>query len=262
MFSLEQLIFIIVAMVMVLFILRLLQLQRKWDVWCFIIGYYMCVVFFFLVIFSLVIDRLDLIPELFFSSIIALLTLTFVWVELSKRPELKLMSFVPIVWVFERPESGIPHSILRADDGKQGQLSRPSRFLGIKEASIRYAKFGKHFSFAIDLANIGYEEIVVHEYVIYIDGKRESSVALLLNEKSGERLSLKTQQRHTINLSPFSIKSSGFHKIRIEVLATTVTCSKEVWFYISEDFEKLRYVEMYPLKSLLSPFIKNQLKGS
>jgi len=61
---------------------------------------------------------------------------------------------------------------------------------------------------------------------------------------------------------PFSFKSSGFHKIRIEALATTVKCSKEVWFHISEDFEKLRYVEMYPLKSSLSPFIKNKLKDS
>jgi len=249
---------IVIAIVLIYILNYVWKLNRKYDLACFLIGDYIFMIFMFLLLFS----PFEQVPSLLSSLFIAELTLALVWVELSKRPELKLMSFVPIVWVFERPESGIPLSILRADDGKQGQLSRPSRFLGIKEASIRYAKFGKHFSFAIDLANIGYEEIMVHEYVIYIDGKRESFVALLLNEKSGERLSLKTQQRHTINLSPFSIKSSGFHKIRIEVLATTVKCSKEVWFYISEDFEKLRYVQMNSLKSLLSPFIKNQLKGS
>lgn len=251
MFSLEQLIYIVVALVMFIFILHLIRLQRKWDIRCFIIGYYICVTFLGFGFFSLIIDRIDLIPELFSSSVIALLTLAFVWVELSKRPELRFGNFVPIV--YKKHTAGLVYKA-----GYHVKEPEPSRFLRIKKVGHENLKFDERFSFSIDLSNIGYGEIMVHDYTFIIDGIRQNPIPLG-KPPYEERLRLITQERHTIDLPPL-YTNWGFHKIRVSVSAMTTKRSKEVWFYISKDFKKLRYVEMYPLKRLLSPFIKNRLK--
>ena len=229
-------------------------MERKYDLICFVFGDAIFIIFFLLLLFS----NLEQVPSLLSSLVIAELTLALVWVELSKRPELKLLDFIPII------HSSTDTSFLKVGYNI-GQLSSPSRFLGIREASdmnfINDAKFGERFSFTVDLANIGYAEIMVHEYVEYIDGIRQRPMALVSQSNPQERLILRTQQRHTIDMSPLYVQTSGFHKLSIEVLATTAKCSKEIWFFISEDFQRLRYVEMYPLKRLLSPLIKAKLKA-
>ena len=252
MFSLEQWLFILGATLLVNYLLHLLRLERKWDVRCFIVGYFVFVAFFSLVIFSLVIDRLDLIPELISSFVIALLTLTFVWAELSKRPELKLGDFAPIIRKKNTTD-------LAYKAGYHDEPPKPSRFLKIRQASYDNLRFDEHFSFSVDLSNIGYQEIMVHEYVYYINGKRQKPIPLG-EPPYDKRLRLITQDRHTIDMLRLRIKSAGFHKIRLVVIATNEKRSKEVWFYISKDFRKLRYVEMNPYKRLLSPLVKNKMK--
>lgn len=233
-------------------LLRLSVLKRLWDARCFLIAYYISVTFFFLIFYSLIIDRLELVPQLISSLVVALLTLTLVWVELSKRPELRLLAFVPIIHDKHSTE------FRKAD--YHGKLSKPSRFLSIREASFEDTKFDDRFSFAVDLANIGYEEILVHEYVITLDGERKTPEALLSPSNTLERLVLRTQQRYTVNMLPLHVEKAGFHKIKVEVFATTVKTQKEIWFCTSEGFERLRYVEMYPLKRLLSLLVRSQLK--
>lgn len=100
------------------------------------------------------------------------MTLVFVWAELSKRPELSLRGFCPIV--FRKQISG-------GLEYKEGISSEPlfvSQKLKIKELEHFGVLFDESFSFTVDLANIGYEEIVVHEYVVKIDGKRQTPVPL------------------------------------------------------------------------------------
>ncbi|HKZ93771.1 MAG TPA: hypothetical protein VJ249_04215 [Candidatus Bathyarchaeia archaeon] len=249
---------IYVLAIMVFFvipILRLLELKRKYDFRCFVLGYYVCVVFFYLALYVIIIGKFELLPEVISSAVIALLTLAFVWAELSKRPELEMLGSVPLI----RHSQTL--SVYKAD--YHGTLSKPSTFLRIKEASFPNTdlQFNEGFSFAVDLANIGYEEIMVHEYVLYIDGKRQKPIPLGRLPNS-ERLRLTAQQRHPIDMPSLHVKSVGFHKISVKAIATTETCSKEIWFFISEDFKKLRYVEMYPVKRLLSPLIKNALRDS
>lgn len=252
MFSLDQLLFVASAFVITFALTYIAnfvwKLERKYDVQCFIIGD--CV--FLIFIFLLFVSKFEDVPSLLSSFFIAELTLALVWVELSKRPELKLGDFVPIIHT--KHTTGLAYKA-----GYHDEPSKPSRFLEIRQVSHKDLKFDEHFSFSIDLSNIGYQEIMVHEYVYYIDGKRQQPIALG-EPPYDKRLRLITQDRHTIDMPSLYIKSAGFHKIRFQVIATTVKCSKEVWFHISEDFGKLRYVEIYPLKRLLSPLIKNELK--
>lgn len=253
MFSLEQWLLILGATILANYLLYLLQLERKWDIRCAVIGYWVSVTFFFSIIFSIVINKIDLIPELISSLIIALLTLTFVWAELSKRPELKLGDFVPII------RKKITTRELAYKAGHDDELPKPSRILRVRQVSYKDLKFDECFSFAVDLSNIGYQEIMVHEYVLYIDGKRQKPEPLG-EPPYDKRLRLITQDRHTINIPSLQIKEAGFHKIHLAVVATNEKRSKNVWFYISKDFRKLRYVEMNPYKRLLSPLVKNELK--
>jgi len=253
MFSSEQLLYIAGTIILGLVLYYMFdfvwRLERKNDLKFFLLGDVIFMIFFFLLIFS----PIDQVASLISSLVIAELTLALVWVELSKRPELKLLDFIPIIHDIHTTR------IYRAD--QLGKLSEPSRFFKIREASYpKYEdlKFEKQFSFTVDLSNIGYTEIKVHEYVVYLDGESQSSIPLWSNPNV-ERLSLITQQRHTIDIFSFYVKNSGFHKIKVEALATTVKCSKEVWFFISEDFKTLRYIEMAPFKRLLSPLIKAQL---
>ena len=246
MFSLVQLLSVAGTIGLAIFLFYLFnyvwRMERKYDLLCFLFGDGIFIIFFLFLFFS----KSEQVPSLLSSLVIAELTLALVWVELSKRPELKLLSFVPIVHDRQTIQS------YRAD--YHGELSEPSRFLQVREASYpndENLKFDDRFSFSVDLSNIGYDEVVVHEYIVYLDGKRLRTTALTSKSNPLERLVLKTQQRHTIDVLPLFIESSGFHKIRIKVLATTIECSKEIWFYISEDFKKLRYFEMYPLKRLL-----------
>ena len=251
MFSLEFLIYVLIAMGFLAFFSYFWKLERKYDLWCFVVAYFIFWGFVWVIDISILMDKFELAPQIISSLVIAELTLALVWVELSKRPELKLLGFVPITHIV-----GVLQ-IWKAGENV-GRLSNPSRVLGIREAID--VPISIHSSFSVDVANVGYEEIMAHEYVVFIDGKRESPKALLSESNPQERLILRTQQRHTINIEPLHIRSPGFHKIRMEVYATTVKCSKEIWFFISEDSKKLRYVEMYPIKRLLSPLIKNKLK--
>jgi len=241
----------IIALVTVLSFLSyfLWRSERKSDSICFLFGD--AIALFFILFLSFC--NIEQFPSLLSSLVIAELTLALVWVELSKRPELKLGDFVPIIWKTVTPNE------VQYKAGYHDEEPKPSRFLGIREVSHSDLKFDSQFSFSVDSANIGYTEIGVHEYVIYIDGKRQLPIPLWSGPNE-ERLRLIAQERHTIDILPLHIESSGFHKIRIRVSATTLERSKEVWFFISEDLKKLRYVRMYPLKRLLSPLIKAELK--
>jgi len=253
MFNLEQMIFYVLAtlIIIVLPLLTLFKLERKWDQRCLVVGYYTCMVFFYLVIFSLSIGKFELVPTIISSLVIALLTLALTWVELSKRPELKLLDFIPITHV-------LPDTIWKVGFNV-GQLSTQSRFLKIREACGM--KITIHSSFSVDLANVGYGEIMVHEYVYYVDGRSQTTKGLVSESNAQERLILKTQQRHTINIPRLYIRKPGFHKLRLDVSASTIRVSQEVWFFISEDLQKLNYVEIHPLKLLFSPIIKAKLKN-
>jgi len=229
------------------------RLKRKHSVICFGAAYYMGEAFSFLIYLSILMGNLQLLSEVVSSLVIGWLTLALVWAELDKRPELALLGFVPIIHD-ERTTN-----LYKAD--YFGNLTDPSRLLKIREASypqLEDLRFDRQCSFAVDLANIGYEEIVAHEYVVYVDGVRGRPVALLTLPPD-QRLTLKTQQRYTINMEALGMEKAGFHKVRIEVSATTAKISKEVWFFISDDFKKLRYVHVYPLERLLSHFIKSEL---
>lgn len=254
----ELLLYILAVVFVVVPLIFLWRLKRKYDLMCFIFAYYISEIFIILIGISIVIGNLELMSSAISSLVIALLTLALVWVELSKRPELALLRFVPLLREMDSGTGTMEY--LRPDRGKQ--LSILSRFLGIKEASYSNSslKFDGRFSFDVDLANIGYEEISVYECNVYLDSEKKKQFPLYADIVKEETLSLKTQQRHTIDTYPLSIEKSGFHSMRIEVLAATVKCSKTVWFYTSEDLSVLRYVEMYPLKRLLSPLIKKILK--
>jgi len=236
-----------------LLLLILRKIERKYDLWCFLSGYYVSGMFIFLALYSLlVLNNFDLMATSISSLVIALLTLALVWVELSKRPELRLLDFVPIIYDKQFC------IVYKADFANK--LTKPSRFLKIREANSDSPTFEQRLGFAVDLSNIGYEEVAVHEYVVHYDGTRDLVVPLLLSQQT-ERLKLVTQQRYTINIQPlYKAAASGFHSVRVDVVATTMKCRKEIWFDISEDFTVLRYVEMPPLKRLLSPFIVKMLK--
>ena len=252
MFSLEQLLFVVGTIAIAIFLTYIAnfvwRLKRKYDLLCFIIGDY---IFMFFMLF-LLLSKFEEVPELLSSLLIAELTLALVWVELSKRPELRLGDFVPLI--YKKHTTGLDYK-----SGYHDEPPKPSAFLKLKEVSYENLKFDEKFSFSVDLSNIGYQEIMVHEYVYYIDGKRQKPIPLG-EPPYDKRLRLITQDRHTIDMLPLHIKNAGFHKIHFEVIATTVKRSKEVWFFITKDFKKLRYVEMNPYKRLLSPLIKNELK--
>ena len=250
MFTLEQLLFYIVGIiVLALLVYTVWRFERKCDVQCFFFGHIIFLTFLFL--FS--ISPVDQFPSLISSLVIAELTLALVWVELSKRPELKLGDLVPII--YKRHTTGLDYKA-----GFHDEEPKPSRFLKIKEVSYQNLKFDERFSFSFDLSNIGYGEIMVHDYDYYIDGKKQSTIPLG-TPPYDERLRLTTQKRHPIDMPTLYIKSAGLHKIYVMVSAMTVKCPKEVWFFVSEDFKKLRYVEMPRWKYLLSPLIKAKLKN-
>lgn len=245
---------IVILAFFVIPLIRLFSFKRKYDSSCFICGYYICIIFLYLIIYAIIITRFDLVPEIISSAVIALLTLAFVWTELSKRPEIIMLGSVPIVHDIQTL------AIYKAD--YHGALSEPSRFLGVREASFAKTNntFDEKFSFAVDLANIGYEEIMVHEYVLWIDGKRQKPIPLG-NLPHDERLRLITQQRHPINMPPLNIKNAGLHKISIEAIATAEVYRKGVWFFISDDFKKLKYVDIdNPLNRLLSHLLPQLIK--
>jgi hypothetical protein len=244
--------FIIVFLVLP--IIRLYQLLggRKYDFWCFFFGFYISFAFFYLMIFSLILGRFDLLPQIISSYVIAILTLALVWVELSKRPELKLGDFWPILY----DNTG---QYLSYKAGYHNEPIFISKLLHIKEVSYGNIRFENLFSFSFDLSNIGYEEIMVHDYTVYINEQRAMQPIPLGANPNVERLKLITQQRFPIDIPPLRIDNVGFHKMRIVVSATTLKCQKDVWFVLSDDFMRLRYVEMYPLKRLFSYFIKKKL---
>jgi len=253
--NLEQAVIYIAGVIVITIILYYLynyvwRLERKYDLICFMIGDLILMFFLVLLVFS----KFEDVPTLLSSLFIAELTLALVWVELSKRPELKLGDFVPIILKSHTIGSGVDYKA-----GYHDEPPKPSTFLKIKEVSYKNLKFDEYFSFSVDLSNIGYQEIMVHEYVIYIDGKRQNPIPLG-KPPYYERARLITQERYTIDMPSLYIKSAGFHKIHFQVIAATVKCSKEVWVFISKNFKQLRYLEMNNYKHLLSPLIKSVLK--
>jgi len=253
MFTSEQLLFVAGTITLTITLIYLSnfvwRLERKNDIKCFAIGDIIFMIFMFLLRFS----PADQVPSLISSLLVAELTLALVWVELSKRPELKLGNFVPII--HEEHTTGLAYKA-----GFHDEEPEPSRFLKIREVSYENLKFDEHFSFSVDLSNIGYGEIMVHDYTLYIDGKRQKPIPLG-KPPYNERLRLVTQERHPIDMPSLYIKSAGFHRIHVTFSGMTTKCSKEIWFSISEDFKKLRYIEMLPYNRLLSPLIKAKLKN-
>jgi hypothetical protein len=252
MFSLEDLMFAIIFGVgfFIIAVYVVSRFQRKVDVQCFLVG--IAIVEFFL-IFLFPISTVEQFPSLISSLVIAELTLALVWVELSKRPELEMSDLSPIIR--DKHSTGIQFKA-----GYHKEPSFYSRLFKIREVCSEDLKFDEYFSFAFDLSNIGYGEIMVHDYEVYIDGKKQSTFALGMQPKV-KRLRLITQQREPIDIPALYIKTTGFHRIDVRVSAMTAKCSKEVWFFISGDFKKLRYVNMIPLKRLFSPIIKAKLKS-
>lgn len=242
---------IVLLIFIVLPFVRLMQLLggRKYDFWCFFLGYYLAVGFFSLGLFSIIILKPELLPEIISSGVIAGLTLALVWVELSKRPELKLLNPVLSIQI---PDISGTASVTASEE--RGQLSQISpNFLGVFEADFKNAlwKFDKNFSFEVDVANIGYEEIKVHEYVVVVDGKKI--------RKENLDIPLTTQERHPFSTGVLGIEKPGLHKLRIEVNATTVKVIGSIWFFVSENHQKIRYADMFPPKKVLSYFISHKL---
>lgn len=220
---------------------------RKYDFICAFIGYYVILGFVSIAFLSIIIGKLELLPDVISSCVIAMLTLALVWVELSKRPELKMLDFIPTAH-FHIADEGVEW---RADR-EPGQLSEPSKLLGVIEASYKNPnlKFNEKFSFTVDISNIGYEEIVVHEFIVFVDGKITRRDCLDKGLRTQERLGINT---YFLGVGP------GFHKVRLQVLATTVSVSKEVWFFISEDLRKLEYLEVYRWKRLIGQGLERKL---
>jgi len=252
MFNIEELL-IKIGLPLAFFIIAVytaFRLQRKTDIYGYLFGLIILAIF---LIFLFPISTVEQFPSLISSLVIAELTLALVWVELSKRPELDMSDLVPIIR--DKHSTGIAF--------KAGYSSEPtlsSRLFKIREVCSEDLKFDESFSFSFDLSNIGYGEIMVHDYDVYVDGKKQSTLALGI-EPQIERLKLITQQREPVDVPALNIKSNGFHRIEVRVSAMTAKVSKEVWFFISDDSKKLRYVDMFPLKRLFSPFIKAKLKS-
>jgi hypothetical protein len=242
---------ILVLLLGVLPMVRLSQLLRgrRYDLICFLIGYYIILGWSYLVILPLAIGQPALVPEVISSGVIALLTLALVWVELSKRPELKMLNIVPVV-NFHIENVGV----MWKADTEPGQMSKPSRLLGIIEASYANPdfKFRERTSFSVDVANIGYEEIVLHEYIVSVDGKRVCRNTI---DKG-----LRTQERLSIDTDFLKAGPAGIHKVVVQVLATTISITKEIWFCISEDKNKLRYVDALPWKQWFHGYTERELK--
>lgn len=202
MFNFEQLPFIIgtiVSAIILGYLFRFVQrLERKYDLNCFIIGDAIFMGFCLLLPFSPV----DQVPSLITSLVIAELTLALVWVELSKRPELRLGDFIPVIYGTDKGTRYLEYKAGFLDEEPE-----PTRFLRIKEVSHKDLKFDEHFSFSVDLSNIGYQEIMVHDYKLEIDGKRQKPIPLG-KPPYDKRLRLITQDRHTVNIPPLNIESS------------------------------------------------------
>jgi len=253
-FSLEELIFVAVIVgyaVISIYLFRFIwRLERRYDRLFFMVGDAIFLIFYLFILFY----PLEEVASLVSSLVIAELTLALVWVELSKRPELKLGGFVPIVFGTDK---GISYVVYKT--GFHDEEPKPSTFLKIKEVSHESLKFDEHLGFSLDLSNIGYEEIMVHDYIYFIDGNKQKPIPLG-TPPYNRRLRLITQERHAIDIPPLNIKNAGFHKLNVVFSGMTAKCSAEVWFFISDDFRKLRYVEMAPYKRLLSPITKAKLK--
>jgi len=152
MFGLIMLLYALSVIILPVLFLYKWKLERKHDLWCFLFGYYISDIFLFLIIFALEGGNLESIPNMISSLVIALLTLAVVWVELGKRPELRLLHFIPIIHV-------LPDKIWIVGYNT-GKLSNPSTVLKVREASD--VKVTTRLSFTIDLANIGYGEIIMN----------------------------------------------------------------------------------------------------
>lgn len=256
MFGFEELFSVLVLIGVILlsfFLFRyVLNLHRKYDRIFFIFGDIIFIVFYLFIGFTPFDVFLSAVPELVSSLVISELTLVLAWIELSKRPELKMSSLAPIIFGNDRGTKFVVYKT-----GFENEAPKPSKFLKIKEVTPDNLKFDD-FSFSVDLANIGFEEIMVHDYVMYIDDKRQNAIPLG-NPPYDERLRLITQQRHAEDLPSLGITTSGFHKLKVVFSGMTVNCSTELWFFLSKDFKQMRYVELAPYHRLFLSLIKNKL---
>lgn len=64
--------FIGVMIIIVLPVVVLLTRERKWGKACFLVGYYIIIAFFYVGLFALAIGKVELLPEIISSCVIAL----------------------------------------------------------------------------------------------------------------------------------------------------------------------------------------------
>ena len=229
---------------------------RERDINCALIGSIILSIFVAAIIISAGYNRADLIPDLLSSVVIAELTLTLIWLELGKRAELTLRGILPILYY----SSHLPFPKNYSDLTARYDITSPCVYF--KE--IREAKFDRNigerlddFSFRIYVANMGQEEITVHEFVTILDESRPSMTQLLTED--GKPITLKCQQRHTISIPYLGLKKTGFHKLWISVYTATSGVGTEIWFNLSEDFSTVRFIRIVPLHHLFGRFIKSRL---
>jgi hypothetical protein len=212
-------------------------------------------IFFMAMIFSAIFGIGNLIPDLLSSTVISELTLTLIWLELSKRPELTLRGLMPILYY--RNLRGFASNYHDLVDS----LPNPLR-LGILEA--RFAKpldplNLENFSFRIFVANIGIEEITVNECRTLIDDGKPIQKQLFTT--TIERfVTLKTQQRHKISLPPLMLSQPGLHKIKFSVYASTTGVGTEIWFHLSKDLSTIRFLRTSPFLRAFGFLVQRKLR--
>ena len=244
----EIAIYVLYGLITIVAPILVTKLKRKYSVICFTAAYYMGVAFSFLIYLSILTANLQALTETIASLTIGWLTLALVWSELDKRPELRLLNFIPVAY---NPGGKVSESYQCPANREPGQISKTSRFWKIREASFSDPdlKFDKAFSFRVDLTNIGYEEIVPNNYVVSVDGKT-------IREEEFGKEALRTHQKRELSTSFLAIQTAGFHEVSIEVYTALTRVSLGVWFFVSNDYRKLRYVQAYLPKFLWRHLIK------
>lgn len=246
--TLEVVIYVLYGLITIAAPIFVTKLKRKYSVICFTAAYYMGVAFSFLIYLSILTANLQALTETIASLTIGWLTLALVWSELDKRPELGLLNFIPVAY---NPGGKVSESYQCPANREPGQISKKSRFWKIREASFSDPdlKFDKSFSFSFDLSNIGYEEIVPNNYVVFVDGKT-------IREGEFGDVVLRAHQKRELSTGLLAIQTAGFHEVSIEVYTALTKVSLGIWFFVSNDYKKLKYVKAYLPKFLWRPLIK------
>jgi hypothetical protein len=223
---------------------------RQRDINIFFIGLFIFLLFIIVIIISLVFGKFELVPELVSSAVISQLTLTLIWIELSKRPELTLRGLAPIIYRGDPAQSMFAANLVN-------ELPQPSFFWGIVELHTPVPSPLQFLSFQMYVANVGYDEIMISEYVAELD--KMKPIGRLLQEKDTEGVLLKAQQRHKIMFPSLGLEKPGFHKLKLGVYASTTGVSTEIWFSVSNDLTEIRYMRTSPFLSSLGSLTRRQL---